>query len=223
MLIDCKLDLISFTESKLNPDRDKDGMYTIEGYNFLRTDRIYNQGGGIISYVRSDINYEQVDCLIPLYDNSEIQVLKITLHNCKPMLIAVLYSHPATPTAKLVYFFRELNTFLLSFDIEYYILGDLNLDLIKYDANSYSLFNVSKEFRLWQHIIGPTFKGSSLLDHIYSSSKNNVKFSGHFPYTSSDHDFTFIVRKLSKPKFQPKFINYRCYKNCLQRIREKTV
>ncbi|OXA54351.1 hypothetical protein Fcan01_11554 [Folsomia candida] len=89
------IDLISFIESKLDPDRDKD---------------------------------------------------------------SILYTHPATPKAKLVDFSRELNTYLISFDAEYYILGDFNLDLLKRDADSYSIFNAGKEFRLWQHMVGPTYK-----------------------------------------------------------------
>src|SRR6202000_367026 len=89
------------------------------------------------------------------------------------------------------------------------ILGDFNCDLLKRDSNSFALFNVGKEFKLWQHMIGPTFKGLSLLDLVYSNRRDVVISAGHFAYSSSDHDFTYIIRKVTRPKFQPKFINYR--------------
>lgn len=146
--------------------------------------------------------------------NSEIVNVKLRLLKAKPILIVTIYSHPATPTAKLVDFFRELNIYLSSFELDYYILGDFNVDLAKRDANSYPLFNVVKDFRLRQHMVGLTHKGLSLLDHVYSGSNNNVRLSGHFPFTSSDHDLTYLIHKTCRFNYEPKFINYRCYKNC---------
>jgi hypothetical protein len=214
LLVECIVDIIAFTESKLDVNRDHDGMLEISGYNFIRKDRDYNKGGGTLIYIKSELNVEEIDCPIPIFENSEVTILKVNLKNDKPILVVVLYSHPDIACKRLVDFFRELNDFLLSLGLEYFWMGDFNQDILKRDANSFSLFNASKEYGLVQLMQGPTYKGLSLLDHIYSNKKWNVSLSGHFPYSSSDHDLTFIIRKITKPKYVPKFIYFRNYKNC---------
>jgi len=37
-LVECKVDIIAYTESKLDLNRDKDGMYAVSGYNLIRSD-----------------------------------------------------------------------------------------------------------------------------------------------------------------------------------------
>jgi len=59
-----------------------------------------------------------------------------------------------------------------------------------------------------------THEGKSLLDHIYVNHKHNYPISGHFPFAGSDHDLTFVIRKVNKLKFPTKTINYRKYKEC---------
>lgn len=214
IIIDCKPDIYGLTESKLDSNRDHNGMYLINGYNLLRFDRLHNKGGGTIIYVKSELMFDIIDCPVKIYDNSEFNVIRIRLNSQKQIIIVYVYSHPSTKVEKLVNFFSELNVFLCSLKAEYYILGDFNCDLLKKDSSSFSLFSTAKEYGLWQFMSGPTFKGQSLLDHAYASQRINVSFFGHFPFTSSDHDFTFIVRKVNKPKFVPQFSNYRCFKNC---------
>lgn len=214
LIIDCKLDILALTESKLDNDRYTEGMYVVNGYSTIRVDRTHNKGGGLLIYIRNEINFEPVDCSISIQKDSEIQIFRIKLPNCSPILIVILYMHPATNNSELTSFISSLNVFLVSLEQEYLILGDFNCDLLKRDANAFNLINTGKEFKLWQHITGPTHKGLSLLDLAFSSIKTNISASGHFPYTSSDHDVIYLVRRVKKPKLLPKFINYRCYKNC---------
>lgn len=47
-------------ETKLDPDRDTDNMLVIEGYNFIRKDRLYKGGGGLLLYIRNDIDHKEI-------------------------------------------------------------------------------------------------------------------------------------------------------------------
>ena len=56
LLRDCKLDILALTESKLDPSRDKDHQFLIDGYQFFRFDRQCNRGGGTVIYVKNELD-----------------------------------------------------------------------------------------------------------------------------------------------------------------------
>lgn len=67
LLANYSLDIVGFTESKLDPDRDQDAMFMIDGYNFIRHDRDCNKGGGTIVYFKAQLNLEVVEHPIIMY------------------------------------------------------------------------------------------------------------------------------------------------------------
>lgn len=211
LLSECPLDLVAFTESKLDSDRDHSVMFSIDGYDTFRFDREYNKGGGIIIYFKSQLNCELIEHSIIVGENSELCIIKLNLTRAKPLLICCVYSHPSVPKTKVVDLFRSLNCFLCSQSLEYFIMGDFNYNLMQTCPDSFQLFFACREFGLWQYVKKPTFKGQSLLDHIYSNKKVNIVDSGQFPFAGSDHDFTYVIRKATKHKYQPLQITYRKY------------
>ncbi|XP_035714770.1 uncharacterized protein LOC118438490 [Folsomia candida] len=188
-------------------------MYLIDGYSLYRFDRTYNSGVGTLFYIKSHYNVEFLDTHFAIPEHSECNILKLQFANAKPMLICCMYIHPNIAKNNVVVFFRNVNAFLCSQNLEYFIIGDLNLDLLKKCPESFQLFFACKEFGLWQLIDGLTFKGQSLLDHMYTNRKVNIIQNGHHPWGGTDHDLTFVVRKVSRQKMKPMLISYRNYQN----------
>lgn len=174
------LDLYAITESKLDPNRDIDGTYLHSNYSFVRHDRLCN-GGGIVVYIKNCFNFEVMDCPIKCNVNSQEMVIKINYCSTKFFLVSIIYSHPSVNANKLTSYFHELNCYLFSLSNDFVVLGDFNLDLLKKNNDSYLLRNSANEFQLTQLISGPTFKGLSLLDHVYVSKKTYVPNFLSFP------------------------------------------
>jgi hypothetical protein len=213
LLIDCNIDVLALTESKLNPNRDLDSQFLIDGYNFSRFDRDYNNGGGTVIYIKQSICVDFLDNPFQMYIDSEYVIFKLSFKNSSPIHLCCVYSHPKTCKTKLLDFFKQLNSFLCSFGSEYLIFGDFNFDLLKKSSDTFKLYHYCKEFSLRQLINEPTFDGKSLLDHFYVNRYYNIQFSSHFPYAGSNHDLIFVVRKLNKIKVDPILVTYRTYKN----------
>jgi hypothetical protein len=132
-------------------------------------------------------------------------------------VICILYNHPESQKAKFVEFLKELNSFLYPTSCDKIILGDFNINLLAnldaFDLDSHKLILACKEFNLWQLMKGPTHNGNSLLDHIYVDEKNNYPFSGHFPFSGSDHDLCIVARKINKLSITPRTISTRNLKS----------
>jgi len=132
----------------------------------------------------------------------------------KPIVVVVIYRHPASSLPKFIEGFKDLNVFLATLDYEMIMFGDFNLDLLKhdntFDTNKLKFKNVCVEFYWWQRMIGPTFQKNSLLDHLYTKDCNKYAVSGH---AGSDHDLCYVIRKQQKVEIPTKVILYRTYRN----------
>lgn len=211
LMLQCDIDFISFTETMLDPLQHKDESLLIDGYNMRRFDRDFNKGGGTLVYFKSQFQIEQIALPFTLPHWSECLVFKVKYSKCKPLICCSVYLHPSVPNKKKVEFFEQLNQFLCQFELETYIFGDFNLNLLKYDNDVFDLYRVCKTFGLWQFISNATFDRGSLLDHFYSTHSTNVTDFGNFP-AGSDHDLIFVIRQVIKPKFSPTILSCRSYK-----------
>ncbi len=109
------------------------------------------------------------------------------------------------------------------------ILGDMNIDLIKNNAQTKTLNNFFKKSMLEQVITGATrvtSKSMSLIDHIYINNNNLYSHRGSLDCGLSDHEMIFITRKYTKPTNvkETKYVrNYRnfdaqCFANDVMKI-----
>jgi hypothetical protein len=207
------------TESKLEKNRDLSSTYETVGYNFLRFDRDKNNsdfvhGGGTIVFFKEELNIDIVKVSFDIPRNCECNIFKVVLKGSKPIIVTAVYFHPKQPKSIFVEFFKTLNVFLTSLSFEYVICGDTNFNLLLKTTDSFKLFHIVKEFGLWQLINGPTFDSKSLLDHFYVNKKSNYTIYGHFPLAGSNHNLTFVIRKINKIKCPARTITYRSYKEC---------
>ena len=101
---------------------------------------------------------------------------------------------------------------------EYYILGDLNCDLLSSQTSSHSskLINLLNNYQLFQLIEEPTRvteKNKTLIDHFITNYKEGLTHYGVITTSFSDHNLIFAIRKLGIPRGFPRYIETRSFKN----------
>ena len=107
-----------------------------------------------------------------------------------------------------------------SLDLEYYLLGGLNCNLVSPtpDANTHRLLEISDLYGLKQLINEPTRvteSSSTLIDLIYTNYADRVCFSGVSHIAISDHSLVYVYRKMSPdlPSKGHSSISYRNFRN----------
>ena len=118
--------------------------------------------------------------------------------------------------------FSHLDTLLRKLDaenIEHYLMGDINCDLLsENNANINALPNVSDVYGLKQLITEPTRitpSSSSLIDLFFTNQPDFVSLSGASHVSISDHSLVYASRKVSIPSASKEIqlLNYRQFKH----------
>ena len=133
--------ILSINETKLNATI-SDNEVNILGYDIVRRDRTTDGGGGVCFYVKKSINFTVRDDLN--METLENLCLEIQQPRSKPLLssrgtdllIPLLVSLPP---------FEHLIKIVDSENIEYYLMGDLNCDMIatRYDNDTCKLMSIT--------------------------------------------------------------------------------
>ena len=168
LLVDNEIDILSINETKLN-ETISDNEVNISGYDIIRRDRITNGRGGVCFYVKSSINFTIRNDLN--MDTLENLCLEIRKPRSKPFVVATWYRPPDSPISIFSHF-ETLIGKLDSENIEYFLMGDLNCDMIatRYDNNTCKLMNITDIYGLQQLITEPTRitpTSATLIDVIY--------------------------------------------------------
>ena len=82
-------DIITIQESKLQPNHKTPNIHN---YTTIRTDRQHKQGGGLLTFVKNNIKFSQLD--IPNTTPVELQIVKIHLSTSKHIHVANMYIPP---------------------------------------------------------------------------------------------------------------------------------
>ena len=89
LLLTTQPDVVAVQESKLNP---ASRTPKIPNYTAIRTDRKHKQGGGLITYIKSDTTFTHIKTPQTINtDNTETQLLKIHTKHFKDITIANIY------------------------------------------------------------------------------------------------------------------------------------
>jgi len=193
------VDILAINETKLD-DTISDNEITVDGYNIIRRDRTINGrfGGGVCFYIRSNVNFILREDL----EIKPLEILSIEVHklSSKPFVITTWYRPPNSS----VDLFSHFDTVLRKLDsenVEHYLMGDLNSDLLS-ENNTYAnaLLNVSDVYGLRQLISEPTRitpSSCSLLDLIFTNRPDCVCLSGVSHVCISDRSLVYAFRKLN--------------------------
>ena len=222
-----KFDILSFTETWFNSELEK--LVSFENYNQITKHKLPNkEGGGIAIYIKSYINWKQrTDLSFPsdktnLYDGIFVEIINsINRGNDGNLLLFVLYRSPSHNTINE--FREDLSLILDKVKQEnktIVITGDLNIDLLKYNAHSQSTdyLDMLLSNNLIPRISLPTRvtnNSATLIDHIFSNIDTKKSIAGTIRTNITDHycNFLLINNKLERNK-DPKYITYRRVNQC---------
>ena len=155
---------------------------------------------------------------------SESIFIEIINHKKSNILVGCIYRHPVMDRNKFHYYYLNELLHKLSSENKYVILvGDVDVDLMKYDNHhSTNEFLDSLSLHLFfPHITKPTtIRDSSkiLIDNIFSNILIENTISGNLTATISDHSPQFIIlpNVLSNPFSNKSIIYERDWSNFVQ-------
>lgn len=206
----CYLDIIAMQEIWKVYDSE---CFPITNYNFVWTSRPNRTGGGVGFYIHKDIKFKKINEL-SLYEDGVIEALTLELEISKQkFMITNVYR----PNSKLVNLtqneqldrflegFSTLQANLASLNNKAYIVGDFNLDLLKFDTHSKTNDLLENSFAngFLQLVMKPTRVNKSsatLIDHIYTNSTSNSYHTSIIIDDTSDHFPLFHTISIDKKK-----------------------
>ena len=195
-------------------------QFHINGYHPpLRRDRNAN-GGGLLTYVRSDIPCQRLDFQTSLV---ETLTMEIVLNKTK-WVVASVYKPPKVTDYQFQSEMEPLLERLTSLYDRILVLGDMNFDLMK-PEKSQALQDLMNLYDLTNLMKTPTFvsnHGSSLIDVILTNNKHLFCDTLVTDVGCSDgHSLIASTTKLTKCNLQPKTITYRSFKTfCNDKYRD---
>ena len=193
-----KTDILVINETKLDQTVHDNEIY-LPGFDVVRRDRITNgrNGGGVSMYLRSNLCFHVRDDLSS--SNLESLIIEITKPRSKPFLVGTWYRPPQSSPD----LFAQFETLVGKIDAEnkeFYLLGDLNCNLLPehLDSNSSQLLNIMEIYGLSQLINEPTRitqNSRTLIDLCLTNSPGKVSRSGVVQVGISDHSLVYMTRK----------------------------
>lgn len=194
-------DVLTISETWLHALID-DSLIAINGYNIIRQDRenpdkadlTPKKGGGLLTYVSSDMVYsaDRFATLNHSDENIEIQIFTVRKNLDKESVVINVYRPPSGQfNAFKCYVQQVLDVLSVERYLDIYFLGDVNLDHMPGNAGEHTQIfeGLLNSFGLDQKITSPTRRTpnkQSLLDVIYV--KTNKKIASHVSSLSiSDH------------------------------------
>ena len=213
------IDVFGLCETFLTETTENDAL-SISGYNIERKDRCEtnsttNNGGGILIYLNSQLNFirrKDIEC-----NEIESVWVEIRLCNNKPFLLCPVYRPPSSNATWCEHFSKQIEKASI-FTSEFYILGDININIEGGTILNTTWKHVVELNDLQQLVTTPTritAHSSTIIDHLYVSSQDkitetfvpNIAISDHFPIC-----FTRSASKANCQRHTHTAIKYRCYK-----------
>jgi exonuclease III len=190
--------------------------FDISGYNFFHVDRDQSCRGGVGLYVRNE--YPAVRIKLPEdLVQPEMCFVQITVGTVK-MAVGVVYRSPLIPYSVFAAIHENIAFVTAKYE-HCIIMGDMNIDHLKIDSSPLKFFNTyfTEPFALSQVIEQPTRitnTSSTLIDLMLTSNPENVKVHGVVDTPGiSDHCLIFCAYSLKKPKFKPRIVTKRDFRN----------
>ena len=191
--------LICISESWLNDDNVHDLM--LDNYNVEYKNRANKRGGGVMIYINKKLDYQVCDELTESIDNIH-ECISIELQNGsnKNVIISCIYRAPGNSidlfNEQIVALFNKVN-----FNKTYYLVGDLNINLLNSETHSPSRDFVDLLFSkgmipLINNPTRITCDSATLIDNIFTNCIES-KTNGILINDISDHLPIFTISSQS--------------------------
>ena len=208
-ILKVKFDILGITESRLKTGKQPINNIDLKGYVVESTPTDASCGGALLC-INRNINYKLRKDL-NIHKSKEVESIFIEIINKKEIntIIGCIYRHPWMDA-------RELNDTFLQNSLEklFYenkdiiLMGDFNIDILKYDTNNDSAAFLEMMFENFflPYISLPTRvtpRSHTLIDNIFSNIiEDDEIISGNITTTISDHyaQFTLFKNKIKSQK-----------------------
>lgn len=222
----CAFDVICLQETWLSDDSDVSNVH-LDGYRFVHQGRSCSMHGGVAFYVRDDLSFTtlSINSHSNIWDGLflEIDLKNFEFsNNRKKIIIGNIYRPPRNLLSNFRAFNEEINEILTNFqrtNHEVALVGDFNLDLLKFRENQHinDFFETILSNGFIPKITLPTRLSANqgtLIDNIF------LKMSSDFSETTtgvllnniSDHlpcfiSLDYLVTKPIQPKWVKMYTN----------------
>ena len=209
------LDALGVSESFISKNTPL-SICKIPGYNLIHKARDHKCRGGVGLLLKDHFEYKVIKLPIE-HVQPELLFVEVTIGITK-IAIGVMYKSPLIPYST----YAAIHENLVAVTSRYQhcvLLGDMNIDMLKPDSAAVRFFNsyVTEPFALTQIIEEPTritTNSSTLIDLMLTTCPENIKAHGVVDTPGiSDHCLIFCAYSLKKPKFKPKMVTRRDFRN----------
>ena len=201
------IDVIGISETSQRENTSFDTNVSIDGYHKPFINGSKTSRGGVAIYARANLNIWERDDLSIVNNDFESVWTEIEVKNSKNIICGCLYRHPTNKIENFCNYISKCLTKITKEKKECYLLGDFNIDLLKYDTcNSYRDFlNTLTSYGFLPHILQPTRvtdHSATLIDNIYGNNFEIETISGNILIKFADHfsQFLSIEKEISKIK-----------------------
>jgi len=208
-----KIDILAINETKLDSSISNSEI-NIPGFEIARRDRAVNgrSGGGVCFYVRTNINFEIMSDLSD--ERLELITIEIAMPCSNPYLVSTWY-RPPNSSIELFQAFEELLEKIDRTNLEYYLLGDINCDMLATNLRpSKHLSDILDIYGLEQLIKDPTRitqHSKTLIDLCITNTPEKIVRSGVIDIGISDHSLAFMCRKTKYNRKNSRIIEIRSF------------
>lgn len=184
---------IGITETWL---QDSTHLVDINGYEFIHKHRSSRPGGGVGLYLSNDLDYTtRVD--VNIDEVAESLFVEINRSQGKNVIVGVIYRPPNQNINEFINKYNELVTYVSKQNKLCYIMGDFNLDLMKFqDHLATSEFLEGMYSNMFYPLITRptriTTHTATLIDNIFTNDPNN-HLNGLLLNDISDHLPIFAI------------------------------
>lgn len=186
--------IIGLSETWLTDNLKESGIYELPGYKSVHAIRPHRTGGGVSIFVQQHFQFSRRDDLVLSYDecNVESVLIEIVTAKNKNIIIGNIYKPPDTDTVKFNNSINNVLTRINKEDKICYILGDFNINLLKYETHSFTkeFLNILQANYFFPAIVKPTritAKSATLIDNILFNSLKFERNSGLIFTDITDH------------------------------------
>ena len=218
ILHETDFDVVCVSETFLKLHTPKN-LCNIAGFKFFRKDRSTSAGGGVGIFIKENLNPKLIK-LPQNHSQPEMLFVEIQTKSGK-VAVGTIYKAPKIPYG--VFATIQENLAFVSTKYNHTIIaGDFNINLLEPESLPTRFFqlNVTEPLGLTQIIDKPTRVTSStstLLDLLLVSNVDCVKKHNVVDIPGvSDHHLVYMAYNVQKPKFKPKTITKRDFKNFKQ-------
>ena len=215
MLNEYKFDIIALSETWLQDSSHQQNYIQINGYNTVFKNRTGKRGGGVGFYIKESLTYKIRHDLTRNHDSLEVLFIEIQGRNKNtPTVICVAYQPSSNETEKLEWlekFDHLLADVYTKWEGVLIVTGDFNIDLLGDQKESTERYkDILHSYSLHQHVVKPTRKNKTLIDHISSNIKSKVIHRDVINTDEiSDHDAPYVIFNIKKERFEQRYKHVR--------------